>query len=213
MCKTLLISLLLVASTLSGATIVSPISGVVNTSGPGFGSLADTLNQNGLLTNFVSGVTNFDTYIATNPLHSLVFFGNEWFSNQDATTAMVTYDLGSTRRIDRLALWNEESSGIGLLNLFYSTDNITFTSLVSNIIPTDHAVVNYAADVISFGGAVDARYVRFDMSNCPQPNGGSFAACAIGEVAFSVNSIPEPSSMVMLGLGLAALVGARFRRS
>ena len=211
MCKTLLISILLVASTLSGATIVSPISGVVNTSGPGFGSLADTLNQNGLLTNFVSGVTNFDTYIATNPLHSLVFFGNEWFSNQGATTAMVTYDLGSTRRIDRLALWNEDSSGIGLLNLFYSTDNITFTSLVSNIIPTDHAVVNYAADVISFGGAVDARYVRFDMSNCPQPNGGSFVACAIGEVAFS--EVPEPSSMVMFGLGLAALVGARFRRS
>ncbi len=211
--KTLLSSLLLAASTLSGAAIVSPVSGVINSNGPGFGSLADTWNQNGLLTGFVSGVTDFDTYLATNPLHSPVFNGNEWFATQNTTTAVVTYDLGATLLIDRLALWNEESSGIGLLNLSYSTDNITFMSLVGNIIPTDRAGVNYPADVISFGGAVDARYVRFDMSNCPQPNGGSFAACAIGEVAFSVNSIPEPSSMVMLGLGLAALVGARFRRS
>ncbi|WP_309734564.1 discoidin domain-containing protein [Chamaesiphon sp. OTE_75_metabat_556] len=165
--------------------IFSPVSGVINNGGPGFGSLADTYNQNGLATNFVSGVTDFDSYLALNPTHTFAYSGNEWFSNFGTQSTTVTYDLGSVRSIDRLALWNEDASGIGRLNLAYSTDNITFSSLAAGLTPFNNALNSaYPADVFAFA-TTNARYVRFEASECRQ---SVFAACAIGEVAFSISN-------------------------
>jgi len=195
--------------------IIAPTSGVINSSGPGFGTLTETFDQTGLFSGYVSGVTNFDAYLGTGPRHNEVFFGNEWFSNENTTSASVTYSLGSIISIDRLALWNEESSGIGILDLYSSTDGVTFTALALGLLPTDNPLtlpssVGYLADVFSFSGA-NAQFVRFDMSNCPQPVPGAFASCAIGEVAFRVAAIPEPEIYVMLaaGLGMMGFVARR----
>ena len=64
-------------STASAAPIYSAVSGVVNVGGPGFGTLTETLNQSGLSSGYTSGVTNFNTYMASNPTHTLVFNGFE----------------------------------------------------------------------------------------------------------------------------------------
>lgn len=202
-------------SAASAQAIFSPTGGVINTGGPGFGNLADTWNHNGLLTNFTNNVTNFNTYIAGNPQHDLVFAGNEWFSNDGLTSAVVTYDLGSVRAFDRLALWNEDASGIGTLNVQTSTDNVTFTNLFTAN-PTNNPVnANYPAQVFSFATR-NARYVRFNMSACPQSdNPQLFQGCAIGEVAFrAAAAIPEPGTWALMisGFGFAGLAMRRRRR-
>jgi hypothetical protein len=211
----------LCASTADAGPMLAPISGVATVGGPGDGDLADTFNQAGLSAAYTTGITDFDAFLAGNPTHTSTFPGYEWFSERFATTASVTYDFGGPFWIDRLALWNEESSGAGVLNLLYSLDGLTFTPLATGLAPRDNPALDangvplidppdYLAEVFGFRPTL-TRYVRFDMSGCAQRN-DDYPACAIGEVAFSQAVVPEPATMLLVGGGLAGLA-ARVRRS
>ena len=200
------------ASDAAAQAIYAPVGGTVTAGGPGFGALASTFDQSGLSVGYTSGVTDFAAYLASGPTHTFTTAGMEWFS-APGTSASVTYDLGQVRRLTRLALWNEESAGIGSLSVFGSTDGITFAPLAAGLAPTDHPGGDYPADVFTLA-AQDARYVRFDMSGCPQPDPAFFQGCAIGEVAFeafppgATTTTPEPGTLALLAGGLLGVVGA-----
>lgn len=209
--KSFAVLAVLVAGVTMGAeanagSITSPVNGGILSGAPGFGDIADTYNRNGLLTPFTSGVTDFDTYVGSNPLHSFVFSGNEWFSEQDPS-ASVSYDMGSSVSMSALALWNEEAAGIPSLALFTSDDGTSWTAWASGITPTDHPIeADYGVDVIALSTRT-ARYVRLDMTECPLSGAGG---CGIGEVAFDVvTDTPEPASIALLAAGLLGLAARR----
>lgn len=195
----------------SAGQITSAVGAVINAGGPGSGAIANTYNQSGLDATYTSGVTDFASFVATTK-HTYVFENTEWFSNLGTTSASVTYDLGAVKRIDALALWNEESSGVGVYTVSYSSDGSNFQSLLPGVFPTDHEYNDYTADVFAFA-AVDAQYVRLDMASCPQQVATTYDSCALGEVAFSVSAVPEPEQALMLPAGLLMLAAWRARRN
>jgi hypothetical protein len=171
------------------------------------------IDQSGLTAGFVSGVTDFDAYMAGNPRHTTLFSGFEWFSNPSGiTSGFMGFDLGATYQIDRLAFWNDEFSGTGSLTVFIA-DNAAFVGAtnVGTFNPTNHPQggLNYPADVFGFA-PTSGRYVRLGFADCPQSD-PLYQGCSAGELAFSVNAaqVPEP---VALSLFALAAVGAAVRR-
>jgi hypothetical protein len=192
------------------SSIFSPVGANVDLGGPGAtdsGSINDTFNQNGLLTPFIQG-ENFESYFQNIDGQHDTLKSTEWFASSGANTATVTYDLGQVQNISKFALWNEDASGISQFNLSYSTiSGGPYVSLLANQSPSDNFVNNfYSADIFNFL-AVDARYVRLDMTQC-----GS-SGCSIGEVAFAVTSTPLPGALTLFagGLGVLGMLARRKR--
>ncbi|MFW6730700.1 MAG: hypothetical protein ACODUE_03035 [Synechococcus sp.] len=187
----------------AAAVILSPASATASSttpSGPygGYG-IENTINQSGLSEKFNSGMTNFDAYIARNPTHTKTAPGKEWFGSLGTYSAVVDYELDAVISIDKFALWNEESSGIGVFDLWASVDGVSYTEILTATAPPDNPpFLDYSASVFSFP-VVSAKYLRLNLSSCPQPDPGSYKSCSIGEVAFSAPVVAVPAPVPVLG--------------
>lgn len=200
-----------------GATIISPVAAIASNSYPDpvFGNVENLINEGGLLTPFISGVTDFDAYLAANPQHTTISAGAEWFTESGATGSTLTFDLGSVTGIDRLALWTDEFWGAGRVAVSLSTNGVLFGG-VGNFLPTDWptTVATYGADVFTFTPTA-ARYVQLVLSECPQERSVGGGGCGLGEVAFSQvaqpAAVPEPTTLLLLGCGLLRFAASRSR--
>ena len=88
---TVLVSLL-VSSVTQATVIMSPVAAPVNTLGE-FGACCDignSIDGSGLAPGFISGVTDFDAYLALNPLHSFAFLNNEFFGEDSSAARLFT---------------------------------------------------------------------------------------------------------------------------
>jgi hypothetical protein len=197
------------ATSANAAVILSPVSASASSELNANFDIGNTIDQSGLSGGFVSGVTDFDTFMGAGPTHSMVAVAYEWFAMPPTNSAAISFDLGNVYSLDRVAIWNEELFGSPSIAISTSADGITFTPLTT-VAPTDHAasVANYPADVFSFG-SVDAQFVNLAITGC-------FVNCSLGEVAFSATptEIPVPATLPLIAsaLGGFGVIMARRRK-
>lgn len=217
--------------------VVNPVSVTTADGGqynPTEGAIQSVINQQGLDyqadalgnlsaapagNNFTSGSTDWGTYFAGSPQHVWVTLNPsgppdgsgdfEWFSAPNLTGAHLIFDMGSVLSLDSLALWNEDSTGIGSIALFACTDAtcdstsllLAQTSVTANGFGADYGaqIFNFGADATEFVEAVVTPTATCDPTD---------PCMAIGEIAFGA-AIPEPSTWILMGFGLFAMIAGR----
>jgi hypothetical protein len=186
-------------------TIVSPGSATtaIPTAGGNVGLLID---QSGLSVNFISGVTDFDTYIALGPTSAIVTTLNGWASQVNKLPGFVQFDLGADYAISGFALWNQSTPNLGVNSFtLTSASDAGFTSNVTNL-GTFNAVKSLAAQTFTVSGT--GEFVRMEINSTLGAN-----QVNLGEVAFDATLIPEPASLAVLGLSCVGMRFARRRRA
>ena len=196
-----------VAASAHAAVIVSPTAITADTTFPGY-DVNDLINQSGLTAGFVSGVTDFDTYMAGAPGHSWALEG-EWFSTFNQPGAVLEMDLGAVFRLLSLALWTDEYWGAGKVTIATSARRDQLRRRGPGLPHRlgDGPSRTTRRDVFALAPST-ARYVRLTLSDCPQPLSAPDGGCGLGEIAFEAGGVPEPATWAMMIMGFGLLVRA-----
>lgn len=194
------------ADVIRGATQI-----IRNDLGEGAGSqIANYINQSGLETGYVSGVTDFAVYdpasVANLGLGSESWFGIEF---EDGFT---DFDLGVSEVVTQMATWTFAQSTdnqTGVIEVYVS-DDPTFSGagLAGLFLINDNASGGEALGQVLDLTDTQGRYVRIHHM---LSQGGTFLGGS--EVAFATASpIPEPLAASALWFALSGLVWTSRRR-
>lgn len=152
-------------------------------------------------------------------LHDASYTGM-WMTNLGVSTGSLVFDLGASRAIEGISIWNYNFGTPGFLSTLdrgaqgftvsLSSDNASFTQALAGSL-TRGTGQPIAAE--SFGLAGTGRYVRLDLtSNFADPLFGVGTPVGLSEVRFAVSAVPEPASWVMM-IGGFGLIGGAMRRA
>lgn len=199
-----------VASSVSGQVVLSPVAVVGSDLGTASDStpLARLIDQSGLETPFISGVTAFATYFAR-PDKVFATSGtggtNNWQSAISFALPLkgyIDFDLGAVYRLDKIALWNQSLKDV-TVNVRKEINGPEAVAGSFSLFSRLNFVFSYAVDVLSFPTAVEGRYVRLvvDSVHTFSPT-DTFGFAIAGEVALSAAPVGKPPST--LGINLAA---------
>ncbi len=195
-------ALVAVAAPAPAAVILEPVSATTNM-GEAF-PLVHAIDQSGLSRGYTTGVTRFDTYVPTATHVSQP--GTDWVSNSQ--TGSATFDLGAVFVVDRAAVWNfgsfigNPTFAIRDIDLLGSSDGILFTLLGSYTLTNPNGAPSTLAQILPFA-PVSAEFIRMEVKSTYGSN------AALGEIALAQAQVPEPASVVLLGIALLALGLAR----
>lgn len=206
--KALLSLLLLAPFGASAGVILAPVSFSVSSPDPSNSTLAtnNILDQSGLSANYISGVTDFDTFVATTTAN---FTGQGELGGAGPPASFFEFDFGSSVNVDGIAIWNQD--GTASLDTFSVETSLLADFSVSQVFGIfqmaifggDHPI---AADVFSFSSN-SLRYLRVNNLT----NAGFGSATRVNEFAFrsaeggSPPAIPTPTTLLLFSLGLAGL--------
>lgn len=183
--------------------VLSPVT-VIGTNVTTFSdtaSVTNLINQSGIETPFVSGVTVFDTYFA-NPGQMFATSGNGGTNNWSSDTAYdpgyqgyLDFDLGAVYEINKIAIWSHTLSNITVKILsdlngpeqvagdFTLSDKQSFSS-------------SYAVEVFPFAATYQGRYVRLVINSIYLFQGYGFGNAIVGEVVVSASPVGPASPAV-----------------
>lgn len=192
------VAMLFVRAQVDAGIILAPNAVSANTMGTYNGDIAHTFDQSGLSVGCASGVTDFDAYVAGNPTHAVFSSSNAWAGLPGPVMGSIDYDLGLSITLESLALWtNRTASAITSLSVFVASnsgfDDATNVGLFA---PSPTLSVQAFATTPATG-----RFVRLTVTSV---NGGNFVNLA--EVAFESATVPEPSSLALVGIGAGVIV-------
>ncbi len=190
--------------------ILNPGNVISSTIPPHSGSYTSSfaLDQSGLSVGYTSGVTDFDTYFAGNPAHTLSGVNTHFLSSSSAP-GTIDFDLGAVTALDGFALWNWHNSngGVGVTSVsVFSSNDAAFTSTTSlgtfgfSLVPT-------TAQLVEFSSQASTQYVRLSLS-------GNGNLIGFGELAFeqAEANIPAPPIYWLFGAGIFGLVSTIKRK-
>lgn len=166
-------------------------------------SVTNMINQSGVETPFVSGVTSFPTYFTEPHLmwaNSGNGGGNNWWSTltfDPGYQGYVDFDLGAVYSINGLAIWNQSLSNVTVKVL---TDLGGAEQVVGdfNLINRQNYFSSYPVDMLPFATTYQARYVRLVINSIHPLQGFSFGYTIVGEVVASVTTTGTPAPMVSI---------------
>ncbi len=180
-------------------TVVTPTTNM----GSGFGTnLQNTVNGVGL------------SALSLTATHAGSFPNNSWVSST-SLTGQITFNLGGLFSVDNFSFWNQNgggpgaagSTGIQNVQVLLSTNGIDFTPLPGgpSVFARVMGAANLPPQIFSFT-AVNATHFRFNVLS----NYGDIFNTGFAEVGFNGSPangapIPEPTTMLLLGTGLAAI--------
>lgn len=178
---------------------------------------AFAIDQSGLSASYVSGVTDFDAYVAATRTVAGGSSFNTWFSSAGLTTGSFDFALGGPRTISAFALWTDPQptphQGIRAFTLIAGSDAaFTTPTLLGSYVAAEGAGdATNVGQVFAFA-PTSASYVRMEILS----NYGSTFVTGMVEGAFrlapAATVTPEPTSVVLVGGGLLSLAALRRRR-
>jgi len=213
--KTIFSAVALAAATLSAsaadaARMVAPVTVSVasgGTAGPQW-AVDNVIDQSGLLQYYEPGVTDFDEYIAGDPLHN-DSINTRWLSTTNISSAKLVFDFGAEVTLGAFAFWDDFSTSNSMFR-FTSLDGLTTYAEVGVADPNEHGVGAQAFDL----PRVKTRYLTLEILGCsPTTQGTIRSGCGLQEIAFAEApaGVPEPATWAMMILGFGA-AGTVLRR-
>lgn len=217
--QTLAAGLLLAALSASAQTLVLNSTSVIG-GGPTYDN--PVFNQGTFPATFVVNEQN-------GVIGNDIFGGNYWLGPDGVTSDYFVIDLGAAFTLGQIELYNTHNNGafdrstvafhidgansVSFVDANHGSDLSSATRILSGTLPfnNDPLVDNIftAANGLNTGG-VGFRFIRFTFDSFAGQGGSAGLGGGLHEIVFT--AVPEPSTWVLLGLGVMAMLPAIFRR-